>query len=188
MKKYKNAKKITYQYIQNAAYRYLERYATSEENLKFILRRKVERIVVNHKDSEKIRQDAAQWIEDVVQKAVKIGLVDDLLYATSKMNTFMASGNSISIIKNKLRAKGVQQEVIAAVIEAAKEQEPDINFKNAIKYAKRRRFGPFRVREPEERTSDKEKAAMARAGFSYGEVKKVLEGAREDLEDILYGN
>ncbi len=188
MKKYKNNKKITYQYIQGAAYRYLERYATTEANLKFILRRKIERILSSQEDTEEIRSQAEGWINDVVEKCVKIGLVDDQLYATSKMNSYITSGNSIANIKNKLRAKGVPADIVTVVIETAREEEPDLNLKSAIKYAKRRRFGPFRIREEQENTVDKENAAMARAGYSFDEVKRVLKGSRDELEDILYGN
>lgn len=188
MKKYKKNKKITYQYIQGAAYRYLGRYATTEANLRFILLRKVERILANHDDAEQLRQQAEEWITEVVAKSVKIGLIDDRLYASSKINSFLFGGSSMVNIKAKLRAKGVPQEIITELIAEAQEKTPDINFRSAIKYAKKRRFGPFRSREPQEKTNDREKAAMARAGYSYDEVNRVLKGDREELEDILYGN
>lgn len=188
MKKYKKNKKITYQYIQGAAYRYLERYATTEANLKFILQRKVKRIVANYSDEMGAPEDIDEWISDVVSKVVKLGLVDDRLYAQSKLNSFMASGNSIATIRQKLRAKGVPLNLIDEVVNEAKNEQPDVDFISAIKYAKRRKFGPFRIREPKDNTGEKEKAAMARAGYSFDEVKRVLTNSREDLEDILYGN
>ncbi len=188
MKNDKINKKITYKYIQGAAYRYLERYATTEANLKYILQRKVDRILKSNQEITTRNHEIDIWIDDVVKKSVELGLVDDLLYATAKLNTYKASGNSIAIIKNKLRAKGVSQDLINEIIEKEREENPDMNFISAIKYAKRRRFGPFRIRDADLKTSDKEKAAMARAGYSYEEVKKVLQGERKELEDILYGN
>ncbi|MCC3860645.1 regulatory protein RecX [Pseudemcibacter aquimaris] len=185
-KRFKN-KKLSQAYIQGAAYRYLERYATTEANLFFILRRKVERILADQEDVEEVRQNAETWINETVQKCVKMGLVDDRLYAESKFNSFMLSGNSLAQIKNKLRTKGVPQDIIAELIEAAKNDQPDLNFKSAIKYARKRRFGPFRIREEQENTRNKEIAAMARAGFSYDETNRVLSGDRNELEDILYG-
>jgi regulatory protein len=188
MKNKKINKKITYKYIQSAAYRYLERYATTEANLKYILQRKVDRILKANLQLATRSHEIDEWIEDVVKKSVELGLVDDLLYASAKLSTYGASGNSIAIIKNKLRVKGVPENLISEIIENEREENPEFNFISAIKYAKRRRFGPFRIRDAELKTADKEKAAMARAGYSYNEVEKVLKGNREELEEILYGN
>ena len=84
--------------------------------------------------------------------------------------------------------KGVSLEIINDVVSKAIENTPNINQISAIKYAKKRRFGPFRIRQEDERTNKKELAAMARAGYSYHEAANILKANREDLEDILYGN
>lgn len=186
-KKLKNIN-ISKSYLQGAAYRYLERYATTEANLFFILKRKVERILKQQEQSDYNLIEIEGWIGEVVAVCVKHGLVDDRLYAESKLNSYTISGNSITNIKNKLHAKGVPQEIISEVINKAIEKTPNINYKSAIKYVKKRRFGPFRIREPNERTPEKELAAMARAGYSYHEAIKVLKSDREELEDILYGD
>lgn len=185
-KRFKN-KKLSQAYLQGAAYRYLERYATTEANLFFILKRKADRILADQDDVDELRRDAETWVNEIVAKCVKMGLVDDRLYAESKLNSFLLSGNSLAQIKNKLRTKGVPQDIIAELIEVAKNDQPDINLKSAIKYARKRRFGPFRIREPQENTKNKEIAAMARAGYSYEEANRVLNGEREKLEDMLYG-
>ncbi|MDG1857614.1 MAG: RecX family transcriptional regulator, partial [Emcibacteraceae bacterium] len=91
------------------------------------------------------------------------------------------------IIKNKLRAKGVSSEIISDVMQSALEAQPNLNFLSAIKYVKKRRFGPFRIKEKNDKTDIKEASAMARAGFSFEEVNRVLKASREELEDILYG-
>lgn len=188
MKKYKKNKKLTRRYLQNAAYRYLERYATTEVNFKFILKRKAERILADDENFTEKYQEAVSWIENIVDNCVKNKLVDDELYAASRVNAFLISGNSISIIKNKLRSKGVPSEVMKDVIERVIKDKPDLNLISGIKYAKKRRFGPFRIRERDENTYRKEQASMARAGFSYEETVKVLKATREELEDILYEN
>lgn len=186
IKKLKN-RKISRSYLQGAAYRYLERYATTEANLFFILKRKVDRILNKRDQSEDNPVQIEEWINDVIAVCVKHGLVNDRIYAESKFNSYTLSGNSIATIKNKLRAKGVPQEIIGEIINEALENTPNINYKSAIKYIKKRRFGPFRIREANERTQEKELASMARAGYSYQEATKVLKGNREELEDILYG-
>ena len=186
--KYKRKIKISHRYLLGAAYRYLERYATTEANLKFILSRKVERALVDQENSEEVREISKIWIKEIVDGCVKQKLVDNKLYAQNRMKSFLNSGNSVSNAKNKLRAKGVPVEVIEEVVASTYKQTPNANIVSAVKYVKRRRFGPFRVRERMENTEQKEFAAMARAGYSYSESAKVLKASLKELENILYEN
>ena len=187
MYKKKKNRKITKSYLNGIAYRYLERYATTEANLFFILKRKVDRIINQQEQNDDDYSEIENWINEVITECVKHSLVDDRLYAESKLNSYTISGNSIPTIKNKLRSKGVPLEIINEVVDKAIENTPNMNQISAIKYVKKRRFGPFRIRQSNERTDEKELAAMARAGYSYHEATKILKSSREDLEGILYG-
>ena len=186
MNKFNKKKKLTKEYLQGAAYRYLERYATTEAHLIFILNRKAMRIVAEEENRDEIREEANGWIRGIVEKCVKNNLVNDRLYAQGRVNSFLISGNSLAVIRNKLRAKGVPAHIIDEVFDDIISDKPNINLLSSIKYAKKRRFGPFRTRELQENTQKKEQASMARAGFSYDESMKVLKATREELEDILY--
>lgn len=186
MKKNNKKKNITRNYLQGAAYRYLERYATTEANLISVLKRKVDRILLDSECREEKREEAISWINEIVENCVKNNLVNDQLYTQGRVNSFLIAGNSLATIKNKLRAKGVPAQIIHDVIEGGKSDKPSINLISCIKYAKKRRFGPFRVKEIQEKTTSKEQASMARAGFSYDESMKVLKATREELEDLLY--
>lgn len=186
MKKNNKKKNITRRYLQGAAYRYLERYATTEANLILVLRRKVDRILLESDDREEKREEAFLWISEIVENCVKNNLVNDRLYAEGRLNSFLITGNSLVVIKNKLRAKGVSPTIISDLIEGVRSDKPTINLISCIKYAKKRRFGPFRVKEIQEKTMSREQASMARAGFSYDESMKVLNGTREELENLLY--
>ncbi|HPF46633.1 MAG: RecX family transcriptional regulator [Alphaproteobacteria bacterium] len=185
----KNKKiKITKDYIQKAAYRYLERYATTEANLKFILNRKIDRQLVNSDNPEDLRREARIWVLDTIKKCVALGLVNDQLYGEAKINSYLNSGNSLNIAKKKLKSKGLSTQLISEMITDIEEKTPEINFISAIKYAKKRRFGPFRIRKAKEDTERKEQASMARAGFLYEEIIRVLKADSEELENILYEN
>lgn len=186
MKKYKKNKKLTRSYLQAAAYRYLERYATTEANLKTVLSRKADRILREMEDAYELREQSDSWIDEIVKSAVKNNLVNDLFFARAKTETYLRSGNSIGILKNKLRTKGVPVDVISAVVSELKAGGRDINYLSCIRYARKRRFGPFRIKEEKENTTQKEIAAMARAGFSYAETTKVLNSTRDELEDVLF--
>lgn len=186
MKKYKYNINLTKSYIRNAAYRYLERYATTEANLRFILERKVERIIKDREDCDEMREKARVWIGDTIVFCRENNLIDDLAYARSKLANFMNAGNSRIVIKNKLRTKGVPEDIISSVIEEAIGETQDFDLRACIKYARKRRFGPFRMKQKTEATEERELSSMARAGFPYKDVIKVLKSSREDLEDILY--
>ncbi|MBT7583836.1 MAG: hypothetical protein HN572_12800, partial [Kordiimonadaceae bacterium] len=140
-------------------------------------------------ENEKEQSEQADiWIDEIVKKCVTQNFVNDELYAKSRARALINSGNSVAGIKNKLRQKGVSADLINETIEKACEDNPNINLVSAIKYVRKRRFGPFRIREKEENTVKKESGAMARAGFSYAETKQILKATREELEDILYEN
>ena len=188
MKKFKNNTNLTQGYFQRAAYRYLERYATTEANLIFILTRKAGRILEEDENRDEKLNEASDWIKEVVKKCVEYGLVDDKLYGQARINAFLNAGNSIPVIKNKLRAKGVPIDIINQLIGGITVNNPNVNLKSSIKYIKKRRFGPYRIREPRENTDKKEQASMARAGFSYDETMRVLKASRDELDDILYEN
>ena len=188
MCKKKKNRKITKTYLKGAAYRYLERYATTEANLFFILKRRVDRILNQQDENDDDYGEIENWINEVISECVKHDLVNDRLYSERKLNSYTILGNSIATIKNKLRAKGVSLEIINDVVSKAIENTPNINQISAIKYAKKRHFGPFRIRQADEKTNQKELAAMARAGYPYHEATHILKANREDLEDILYGD
>jgi len=193
MKKFRRKTNLTQGYLQRAAYRYLERYETTEANLVFILKRKADRIISREeRDDIKEKKDCieiehiSQWIKEIVGNCIKHGLVNDKLYAEARIRVFFNAGNSLPIIRNKLRAKGVCVNIINDLITQTVIATPNVNFKSCIKYARRRRFGPYRNRPIKEDTAQKEQASMARAGFSYTETKRVLSATQTALDNILY--
>jgi regulatory protein len=158
----KPPRKVSEAYLQRAAMSYLERYASSAENLRRVLRRKVD------KRCRLRGEDPAEFhdmIDDVVAKSLKIGLIDDTRYAEARVATLRRRGGSARAIQAKLSAKGVDRSTIAA----------------ARAFARRRKLGPFR---PGERAPyrDKDLAAMARAGFRFDVARSIVEGERDEDE------
>jgi regulatory protein len=163
-------RKVTPAYLQRAAMAYLERYASSAENLRRVLRRKVEtRCRLRGEDPAEL-QGA---IDDVVARSIRSGLVDDTRYAESRVASLRRRGGSRRAIQAKLSAKGVGRETIAAALES----EPEDELAAAHALARRRRLGPYR---PGERAPFREKdlAALARGGFSFGVARRVIDGER----------
>lgn len=163
----KPPRKVTPAYLQRAAMAYLERYASSAEQLRRVLTRKVaNRCRLRGEDATEFR-DA---IDEVVAKSLRIGLVDDARYAQGRVATLRRRGGSARAIRAKLSIKGVDGETITAALQGDDDEEE----KAALAFARRRRLGPYRVadRAP---SRDKDLAALARAGFGFGIAKRIID-------------
>lgn len=169
----KPPRKVTPAYLQRAAMSYLERYASSAENLRRVLRRKADkRCRLRGEDPAEFHE----MIDEVVAKSLKIGLIDDTRYAEARVATLRRRGGSARAIQAKLSAKGINRSTIAAALEGEEGDEQEA----ARAFARRRRLGPFR---PGERAPyrDKDLAAMARAGFRFDVARDVIDA--ESTED-----
>lgn len=175
-------RRLTPSYLRNVVRWYLERWDAPSAHLHRRLMERARRAVAEH---DQDLEDCRRMVDDAVAWAVEIGLVDDARYAAATVQRQRASGKSRRQIQAALRAKGVASALIdAAIAEHADDEEGDPERLAAIRYARRRGFGPFR--RPTARAFDpddkrrKELASMARAGFSYTLAKTVL-----DAEDAM---
>ena len=169
----KPPRKVTPAYLQRAALAYLERYASSAENLRRVLKRKVDnRCRLRGEDPAEFQE----MIDEVVAKSLRTGLIDDTRYAEARVATLRRRGGSARAIQAKLSAKGVNRTTIAAVLEGGDEDDEE---KAAHALARRRKLGPYRPgqREP---YRDKDLAALARAGFRFDVARGVIDGEQED--------
>ena len=163
---------VTPAYLERAALSYLERYASSAENLRRVLKRKVERRC-------RLRgEDAAGFaglVDEVVAKTIRTGLVDDSRYTQARVATLRRRGGSTRAIRAKLAHKGVDRDTVAAALEGEDSDEPAA----AHALARRRRLGPYR---PRDRAAFREKdlASLARAGFPFGIARAVIDGEPEE--------
>ena len=146
---------------------YLARYATSEENLRRVLRRKVARRC-------RLRGEEpapfGPMIDDVVRRMARSGLVDDRRFAEARAATLRRRGGSTRAIAAKLEAKGIGREVIAAILADAPAEDVA-----ARALARRRRIGPWRSADRDAHRA-RDLAVLARAGFGYGIARAVIDG------------
>jgi regulatory protein len=82
------------------------------------------------------------------------------------------------MIGQKLRLKGVPPELVTRELEKVSGELSELEA--ARIWARKKRLGPFR-QNPDERSARRERdlAALARAGFSFGTAKAVIDGQRE---------
>jgi regulatory protein len=165
-------KPVTQTYLERAALHYLERYASSAENLRRVLTAKARRRIG---PGATLDAEAGTAIGAVVQKLVAGGFIDDRSFADSKVSSLSRRGTSTRTMRRKLRLKGVGADVADAALAA---HDPD-ELALARRHLQRKRLGPWRTR-PDPAARDKDLASLCRAGFPYGVAAAALEPEEPD--------
>lgn len=172
--------------LKNIALYYLSRYAASEASLRRVLQNRVRRANMAHPDiaADHEKQNVLRLaIEEIVAAHKKTGAVNDKAITEMKVASLRRSGKSQRFIQQKLGAAGLKKDMVA---EALDEHDGEGNAeeaekKAALAFCKKRRIGKFR---PEDRRKEgdakKDFSALARAGFSSGLIRKILDVAPDD--------
>ncbi len=179
-KKKSAPKPLTKERLERAAFAYLERYASSAENLRRILMRRVDKSARLH-DTDPA--EGAVWADNLIDRLLKSGILDDSVYAAGRAASMHRRGVSGRGITMKLSAKGVDAEVIETALDELSDTIPgDPDTMAAINYAKRRRIGVFR-RDNRQDYRQRDLASLGRQGFSYDIAKKIVDA--EDAQMLL---
>ena len=171
--------------IEKWALAYLERYASSAENLRRVLRRRVRRrLGADSLSGAEAVRAAGSVIDALVARYRTAGLIDDAAYAAGRARSGLARGRSLRRIAAGLAAKGIGAEEAAAAVAALRGGSADPDLAAACAFARRRHLGPFRRGPvgPSPSGYDKsgaadrqrELAAFARAGFERRAAEAVL--------------
>lgn len=167
--------------LEAAALEYLERYASSVENLRRVLMRRVERAA---RAGAIERSEGRERVAAIVERLRARRLVDDAAYADGRTRSLNRQGRSRAAIARTLAAKGVEPGAIEAALAALAETgETDVHA--ALRFARRRRLGPFRAAKERAARRDRDLAALGRAGFSYDVARRVVDA--ETPEDLTAG-
>ncbi len=182
-RKPKQPRKITRQYLENAALYYLQRYASSSGNFRRVMQRKVKRSCLFHKVE---MEPFLPMIEDLILRYEKTGLLNDKVFAEAKVSSLRRQGRSKRAIQAKLQAKGLGTgEIDAALVSIDSSHEDGAAEMEAAKaFVKRKKLGRFR-KTPITDIKDKQKelAALGRAGFSFETARAALEYAGDDNDN-----
>jgi regulatory protein len=170
--------------LEEWALSYLGRYASTAENLRQVLRRRVRRRLAAEGAGDREGGASVEpLIEALVKRYRETGLVNDVAYAAGRARRGVAQGRSLRRIAAGLAAKGVGAADAATAIAALRDEAVDPELTAAAAFARKRRLGPFR-REPHARghaadpglaaLRTAELAAFARAGFGRRAAEAVL--------------
>jgi len=167
----KRPRKVSPKYLENAALHYLKRYAATQSQLQRVLLRRVDKSIKFHGGD---RAEALGWMTALMEKLVRTGYLNDEAYARMKATSLRAAGRSARMITQKLRMKGVAAEVVAQKVADASSEVSDEEA--ARTWARKKRLGPFRKNaQTREENRRRDLAALARAGFSFGIAKKIID-------------
>ena len=176
-------RKVTPSSLENAALYYLQRFATSSENLRQVLSRRVNRSAKHH-DTD--IEACASLIDDLIRRYLESGLLDDRVYARAQATSLNRRGKSVRTIRVALAQKSIPGSIIDETLDALSEELGEPDLAAAIAYARKRRFGPYRNPDTPSEKKEKELAALARSGFSYSMARRIIEAESiEDLENDL---
>lgn len=176
-------KPVTQQSLRNAALRYVDRFATSRDNLRSVLMRRVH---TSHHHHDTSIEEAVIWIEELLDKLEKAKFINDQSYAEMRAGSLHRKGNSVRVISMKLKEKGLSEDNISKALDTLRLETDSTNLERdaALILAKRRRMGPWRAPEKRAEMKDKDLARLARAGFSYDLAREIIEAETvAELED-----
>ncbi len=98
--------------LYQAALAYSARYATSKENLRRVLWRKLRRAAYRNGEEDPDPALAEAEISAIIKRLEEIGAVNDDTYARAQLRTLQARGTSARAIRAKLAAKGVPSAIV----------------------------------------------------------------------------
>ena len=143
---------------------YLSKYSSSKKNLEYILIKKIRRLT----DEKKIRFQLYKEIKIIIDKLEQLKLINDAIYAESKINALLNQVKSKHYIKQYLVRKGVSSELADKQLSLFYEKNQNLEKENALKFAKKRNL------LNDNTDYEKKLSKMARAGFSYEIAKEIL--------------
>ena len=160
--------------IMRMATFYLARHSASAERVRQVLGRKIRRRLATSEADAPDEAAVRAMIDPVIERLVRTGLLDDAAFARGKAASLAAKGRPAWRIKADLAQQGIDADA-TAVAEAIEALDP---VEQASIWARRRRLGPFRLRD---RALHRERdiASLARAGFPVSVARQVVDRDEE---------
>ena len=144
---------------------YLSKYNSSKKNLEYILKKKIGRMKIEKKEKFILYNS----MNEIMINLEKNKFVDDNNYAISKIRMFASQGKSKIFVKNYLFQKGIEKNILNDSLARFEQEDPEWEKKSAKIFVKKKRL------DNSNENIQKNLGKMARAGFSYGLSKKILD-------------
>ena len=150
--------------LEALALRYVERFATTRGKLADYLARKVR---------ERGWEGDAADPGALAERMAQLGYIDDAMFAEARARSLTRRGYGVRRVSQALRAAHVGDSDAAPALEQSAEE----TFASAMSLARRRRFGPYAQAPADDRTRERQIAAMLRAGHSFALARRIVSAA-----------
>ncbi len=187
--------------LHEAALSHLARFAATEEGLRRVLERRVDRWALRARDAARTAGDDPEATEriaaaaaasratvaGVVARLQAAGVLDDRAFAESRGRSLGRAGRSRRASLAHLQSKGVGPELAREAVP----EDAEAELAAAVAQARRRRVGPFAApAEDDAADAARERgrralAALARAGFTTEVARRALALDRPAAEALL---
>ena len=156
--------------LERLALFYVGRYATTGAKLRSYLLRKIR---------ERGWEGQSPDLEALVERFKSLGYIDDGAFALARAGSLQRRGYGERRVAQALQAAGIGDGDAAD----AHAQARDGALAAALRFAERRRIGPFAGAEPDRDARQKAFAAMMRAGHPVEVVRQVLNASPGEIPD-----
>ena len=157
------------------ALRYVGRFATTRAKLRLYLHRKIR--------ERGWGEGALPDIDALAEQFAERGYVDDAGYALSKSRSLSSRGYGQARLVQSLRSAGVDEDDAAGARDHAEGEAVSC----ALRFAQRKRIGPYAVQALDQKARERALAAMVRAGHSFALSRAIIDlqpGAEMDEGNI----
>jgi len=167
--------KATPEALERSALYYLERYDSASGHLRRLLARKVALSARVHGTDP---EEGHAAVERLIARLTASGVLDDRRFARARARSLLARGTSAAMVRARLAGKGVPAELVEAALAEQAEEAGDSDLRAALRYARRRRLGPFRAMDSAGERAERrarDLAALGRQGFDYETARRVID-------------
>jgi len=148
--------------LNELALSYVGRFATTRAKLRIYLTRKI-----RERGWDEERSPNLQAIADDFARR---GYIDDAAYAVSKSRTLTGRGYGARRVVQTLRSAGVEEGDAAGARELARQVSLDA----ALRFAERKRIGPYASEQADMKGRERALAAMIRAGHDFAVARAIV--------------
>lgn len=161
-------------WAKRSALHYLGTYSSSIENL----RKTMEKRALRKYEGISI-EEARHLASHAIEFCISNQFISDESYADTKAAAGVRKGHSRNRIILNLEQKGVSRDTATEAL-----QDVD-DLYNAVVFAKRKRIGPWRLKDLDVKQKQREFGSFARNMFSNSIANKLINMDMEEAEDIL---
>lgn len=157
--------------LDRLAIHYVGRYATTRAKLASYLRRKLaERGWAGSEPPP---------IEQLAERLAGLGYLDDAAFAATRAASLQRRGYGQRRVGMALKAAGIEPDDA----ESALRESADGAWDAALRFAERKRIGPFGTASPDRPTRDRHFAALMRAGHRADHARRILAAGPGDIPE-----